>query len=155
MSSLHWMQLYVADMRNSNTYRAMTKLERGCYLDLLLAAWTNANSSADSIANSTPMSIAVWSAMCSIPAKRETLYRITDCFTQEERDATDSVLAVAFHPCPSNADRLYNKRQTAVWLDAVKQYRKRVEGGKKRWNKSESNRPDRRVHSSSTAGRSA
>lgn len=107
----------INDLRNSNNWRAMSKSQRGCYIDLLCAAWTESNPA-------TP---------CSLTSDRASLYRQTDCFTEQDREDTEFVLSRMFQS--DEEGRLFNPRQRAVWEEQIRKSQSRQGAANVRWEK--------------------
>lgn len=117
----------ISDLRGSNTWQGMTLAERGCFIDLLCIAWSNATSNA------------VCNASCTVPADVDALRRLVPCFSAADCQALDTVIAKCFKPWPDDPSRLYSPKQLKVWEKQVESYGKRKGAAEKMWAKKRSN----------------
>ena len=116
----------INDLRNSHNWRSMTKAQRGCFVDLLCAAWTESDPRFP----------------CSLTANRDVLYRITECFTEQDRADTEAVLKMVYH---EEEGRLYNPRQLEIWGQQSKKNERCREAAEERWKRARAKRDAKQI----------
>lgn len=113
MAELHWFPFYAKDWRTSNAVRAMTPEQRGAYVELLVAAWSDGEDEPSLTADDT--ALAGLSGLGARWKKAGTIVRAQ--FVER-------------------GGRLYNGKLSEVWADQQKKHQQAVErgvrGGKKK-----------------------